>query len=61
MEGTKMTIWQEILEMLKTAWTYFVDSGLAKDCADVVAEIVSFDSEKMLWLMWDIINKVFGG
>jgi len=56
-----MTIWNEILEMLKTAWTYFVESGLAKDCADVLAEIVSFDSEKMLWLMWDIINKVFGG
>ena len=56
-----MTIWQEILEMLKTAWTEFVESGLAKDCADVLAEIISFDSEKLIWLMWDIINKVFGG
>ena len=54
------TIWSAFIEMIKTAWTYFVESGLAKDSADVLAEIVSFDSEKLLWLMWDFYNKIFG-
>ena len=56
-----MTIWREILEMFKTAWAAFVESGLAKDCADVFMETISLNSEKLLWLMWDFYNKIFGG
>ena len=49
-----MTIWNEILEMLKTAWTYFVDSGLAEKTADAIAKIISFDGWELDKLMWEV-------
>ena len=54
-----MTIWNEILEMLKTAWTYFVESGLAEKGLDMLGRIITYDSTELIQYMWDFINTIF--
>lgn len=54
-----MTIWNEILEMLKTAWTAFVESGLAEKGVDMIARIITYDSTELIQYMWDFINTLF--
>ena len=47
------------IELLKTIWDWFVNSGLAEKTADVFGRILTFDSEELLELMWDFINTIF--
>lgn len=55
-----MTIWNEILEMLKTAWQAFVESGLAEKTADTIGRMITYTAEELIPLMWDYIH-VLGG
>ena len=54
-----MTIWQEILEMLKQGWQAFVDSGLAQKGALMLNSIITFDTEEVIAYLWDIYNTLF--
>lgn len=54
-----MTIWQEIIEMLKQGWQAFVDSGLAEKGVDMLGRIITYDSTEIIQYMWDFINTIF--
>lgn len=55
-----MTIWQEILEMLKQLWQAFVESGLAEDTAEAIGGIITNISDTLIPLMWKFISVYFG-
>ena len=54
-----MTIWQEIIEMLKQLWQAFVESGLAEKGLDMLGRIITYDSTELIQYMWDFINTIF--
>ena len=49
-----------IIELLKTIWDWFIQSGLAEKTADTIARIISFDGWELDELMWEWLNTIFG-
>lgn len=52
--------WRDIAEWFKNLYQWFIDSGLARDTAEAIGNIITYIDEELIPLMWDYIHKIFG-
>jgi len=54
--GEEMNI---IIEFIQKAVEWYIQSGLAEKCLDMLGRIITYDSTELIQYMWDFINTLF--